>query len=157
MKLTFAPRGIIQIDDARIMYKNLSGKPSQYNRAGDRDFSVVIPNEELADQLVDAGWNVKVKEFEDGGKLMYLKVKVKFNDRGPVIYLKSGMNQIRLDEETVGQIDYMDIASVDMDIRPYDWEVRGEIGRTAYLSAMRVTQNVDRFATRFAEEEFPRD
>lgn len=57
----------------------------------------------------------------------------------------------------MGLIDDIDILSVDMDIRPYDWEVNGKTGRTAYLQSMQVTQEVDRFAARFAEEEHPED
>ena len=88
---------------------------------------------------------------------MYLPVKIKFNDRGPAIYLKSGNNVRKLSEDVVGLIDDIDILSVDMDIRPYDWEVNGKTGRTAYLQSMQVTQEVDRFAARFAEEEHPED
>ena len=80
---------------------------------------------------------------------MYLPVKVKFSARGPKIYLRTGDRMNTLDEEAVGMLDHIDILSVDMDIRPYDWEVNGSTGRTAYLQSMCVTQNVDRFAERY--------
>ena len=50
-----------------------------------------------------------------------------------------------------------DIIGVDLDIRPFDWDVNGKSGRTAYLQAIRVIQDVDRFAERFASEEYPED
>lgn len=50
-------------------------------------------------------------------------------------------------------LDEIDIRSVDMDLRPYDWDVNGKQGRTAYLEAMDVTQNVDRFGARYAADE----
>lgn len=157
MKLTFAPRGILQIDDARIVYRNFSGMGSKFNREGDRNFAVVIPDRELADALVNEGWNVKIKppRDEDEAPFMYLPVKIKFNDRGPNVYLVTGDKMNRLDEHNVSLLDDVDIRSVDLDLRPYDWEVNGKSGRTAYLQSIHVTQEIDRFAARYAEEEYP--
>ena len=77
MKITFAPRGILQIDDARIIYRNFSGDGSKYNREGDRNFSVLIDDQDIADALINEGWNVKIKQREDGEMLfMHLPVKV---------------------------------------------------------------------------------
>lgn len=153
MNITFAPKGILQIDDARIVYRNFSGIGSKYNREGDRNFAVVIDDQEAADALLDEGWNVKIKQPRDDDEdpFMYLPVKVKFNDRGPNVYLKSGTRQVRLDEESISCLDDIDIIGVDLDVRPYDWEVNGKTGRTAYLQSIRVTQDLDRFAT---EEEY---
>lgn len=159
MHITFAPRGILQIDDARIVYRNFSGAGSKFNREGDRNFAVVIPDQVMADALIAEGWNVKIKppRDEDDTPFMYLPVKIKFNDRGPNCYLATGTRLNRLDEESICCLDDVDILSVDMDIRPYDWDVNGKIGRTAYLASIKVTQEVDRFASRFAEEEHPEE
>ena len=154
--VTIAPRGILQIDDAAICFRNFSGEPDKYNRAGDRNFALIIPDEETKDALIAEGYNVRVKapRDEDDTPFMYLPVKVKFNDRGPNMYLVTNGNQVRLDEESVGCLDKIYILRCDMDIRPYDWEVSGKTGRTAYLQSMRVHQeNRDRFA----EEEYPRE
>ena len=155
MELTINPRGVLQIDDARIIFRNFSGEAGQYNREGDRNFALVIPTQEIADELTHEGWNVRVRESRDpdGEPYMYLPVKVKFNDRGPNVYLKSGRSVNRLDESTVGMLDDIDILSVDMDIRPFDWDINGKTGRTAYLQSMDVTQNIDRFAARYESEE----
>lgn len=156
MEITFAPKGILQIDDARIIFRNFSGIGSKFNREGDRDFSLIIPNQEIADRLIADGWNVKIKppRDEDEDPFMLMKVKVKFNDRGPIVYLKTGNRQNRLDEETIGLLDSINILSVDMDIRPYDWEVSGKTGRTAYLQSMRVHQGI---TDRFADDEYPEE
>ena len=148
MRITYAPRDILQIDDARIIYRNFTGRGDKYNREGDRNFAVVIPDEDMANELTDRGWNVKIKPPREDGDtpFMFLPIKVKFNDRGPNVYLKTGNNQHRLDEESVGLIDNIDIIGVDLDVRPYDWEVNGKEGRTAYLQSMRVIQDADRFA-----------
>lgn len=156
MNITFAPRGILQIDDARIVYRNFAGVGSKFNREGDRNFSVVIPDQETADALIEAGWNVKIKppREEDEMPFMHLPVKVKFNDRGPTAYLKSGRTKpVELDEDTIECLDDLDILSVDLDLRPYDWEVNGKTGRTAYLESIHVVQKVDRFAERYADED----
>ena len=148
MRITYAPRDILQIDDARIIYRNFAGRGDKYNREGDRNFAVLIPDEEIADELTRRGWNVKVKPPREEGDtpFMYLPVKVKFNDRGPSVYLRTGRVQNRLEGEDVGRLDRIDIIGVDLDIRPYDWEVNGKTGRTAYLQSICVTQDVDRFA-----------
>lgn len=149
--VTFAPRGILQIDDARIIFRNFSGAASKYNREGDRNFAWIIEDQETADRLIEDGWNVKIKapRDEDDMPLMFLPVKIAFNDRGPTVYLKTGGNMNKLDEETVGVLDNVDILSVDMDIRPYNWEVNGKTGVTAYLQSICVTQDVDRFAEKY--------
>ena len=149
MELTFAPREILQIDNARIVFRNFRGEASKYNNEGNRNFALVIPDEDIAEELTKRGWNVKIKppRDEDDDPFMYLPVKVKFNDRGPRIYLITGDRRNELDEESVGILDNVDIISVDLDIRPYDWEVNGKTGRTAYLHSMRVIQEVDRFAS----------
>ena len=154
MNITFAPRGILQIDDASIIYRNFAGVGSKFNREGDRNFAVRIPDTELADKLVEEGWNVKIKDPKEEGNLpfMFLPVKIKFNDRGPVVYLKTGRNMVKLDEESISCLDNIDILGVDLDIRPYDWEVNGKTGRTAYLQSICVTQDIDRFAARYEEE-----
>lgn len=159
MELTFAPRGILQIDDARIIYRNFRGEGSKFNREGDRNFALIIPNEEMADALAKEGWNVKIKPPREEGDdpFIFLPVKVKFNDRGPQVYLVTGARRNRLDEETVGMIDDIDICAVNLDVRPYDWEINDKTGRTAYLQSIEVIQEIDRFAARFAEEENPEE
>ena len=162
MKINFAARGVVQIDEARIIYRNFAGAPSKFNREGDRNFAVVIDDQDIADALTEKGWNVKIKPPREVGDdpFMYLPVKVKFNDRGPRVYLQNslgGRNRVTLDEDTVGILDNVDITNVDLDIRPYDWDVQGKTGRTAYLQSICVTQEVDRFLDRYAEQESPEE
>lgn len=150
-------RNILQIEDARIIYRNFAGIGSKYNREGDRNFAVIIPNQEIADELIKDGWAVKIKPPRDvdDSPFMYLPVKVRFNNRGPAAYVKSGSSVQRLNEDTIGMLDEIDIQSVDMDLKPYDWEVNGKTGRSAYLQAINVIQNIDRFGAQYAAQELP--
>lgn len=163
MEVKFAPRGVLQIDDARLCFKNFRGEGSMYNAEGDRNFCVVIPNEEIAEMLQNdlnkfgVGWNVKIRAPRDGESdpFMYLKVKVQYTERSkPKVYLISGGNRRELDEETIGMLDHIYIRKVDLDIRPYDNESRFGAHRTAYLQSIYVEQDeVDRFAARFENDD----
>lgn len=157
MKLTIAPRGVLQIDNATIIWRNFKGREQQYNRPGDRNFSLLIDDIEIAEALQNEGWNIKIKPPREEGDVpfMHLPVKVKFNEKGPHMYLVTNGRKVKLTEETAETLDHIDILNVDLDIRPYDWEVNGNTGRTAYLQSIEVTQDVDRFADRYAEEEYP--
>ena len=147
-------KDILEIEDARIIYRNFEGVASKFNREGDRNFAVIVPNDKIKDILVEAGWNVKIKppRDEEDTPFMFIPVKVKFNNRGPAAYLRSGETVTRLNEETIGILDEIDIQSVSMDLRPYDWDVNGKTGRTAYLQAIDVIQNIDRFGDMYAQE-----
>ena len=151
------PNGYLEINDARIIWKNFTGRGDRFNREGDRNFHLVIPTQEDCDLLLSDknqfgdSWNVKIKPArdEDEGDFMRLPVKIKFTEYGPNVYLKTGENMVRLNEDTIGCLDNIEIDSVDLDIRPFDWEVNGRQGRTAYLQSIHVTQRIDRFAARY--------
>ena len=163
MNICFAPKGILQIDDIdgrQIIFKNFEGRGDKFNREGDRNFSLRIDDENTADALVKEGWNVRIKEGrdEDEGPFMRLHIKVKFTNYGPNVYLRTGNRVNELNEESIACLDSIEIDSVSMDIRPYDWDVNGRTGRTAYLQSMEVVQRIDRFAARYAnknDEEVP--
>jgi len=73
--------GNLNVEEAVMIYKNFTGKPTKVNPAGGkRTFSLVL-NEDYAERLNDTGWNIKVKEvrdhqLEDGETTM----TVSFND-----------------------------------------------------------------------------
>ena len=157
MNICFAPKGILQIDDIdgrQIIFKNFEGRGDKFNREGDRNFSLRIDDENTADALVKEGWNVRIKEGrdEDEGPFMRLPIKVKFTNYGPNVYLRTGDRVNELNEESIACLDNIEIDSVSMDIRPYDWDVNGRTGRTAYLQSMEVVQRIDRFAARYANK-----
>ena len=163
MKINFVapnrafPNGYLEINDARIIWKNFTGRGDRFNREGDRNFHLVIPDQETCELMQNDvnefgdSWNVKIKPPREEGDVpfMHMLVKVKFNGRGPNVYLDRGPNRdpLVLNEDTVHCLDDMDILSVDLDVRPYDDKLpNGNTFRTAYLSAMRVYPRMDRFA-----------
>lgn len=156
---------VLVIDDARIIWPNFAGEATPYNSPGNRNFSLVIENEKLAEELQNdtnehgIGWNVKIKAPREDGDtpFMHLPVKVSYKGRPPRIFLISGGNRRELNEDTVACLDHIDIARVDMDIRPYDGDFNGRPFRTAYLQSMEVTQELNRFEQRYAEEEYPEE
>lgn len=166
MNVTMTQRGIIQIDGARLIYRNFSGRGTQYNREGDRNFCIVIEDQETADMLLNAGYNVKIRQPREEGDtpFMYMKVNVKFHPKGsdlerlnPTACLITGRNRNMLDEESICCLDSIDIANVDLDLSGSNWNVQGRSGKSAYLSKIYVTQELDRFAMRYAEDEYPEE
>ena len=151
---------MLKMDNVRIIYRNFTGEASKYNREGDRNFAVVIEDPVIAQNMADDGWNVKIRAPKEDGDdpFYYLVVKVKFNREtprlNPIIYLRSGNNMRRLDEETIHLLDEVDIVNVDLDIRPYNYEINGKTGVTAYLDSICVTQKVDRFIERYGDIEY---
>jgi hypothetical protein len=54
----------LKLEDARILFRNFQGKEGPYNKEGDRSFAVEIPDERV-DELLAAGWNVKLPKAKD--------------------------------------------------------------------------------------------
>lgn len=134
----------LTIENAKIIWRNFSGRQTQYNAKGKRNFNIVVPAEDVAAMKRD-GWNVKTKdprpEFPDDEPLNHLAVNVNYsaNSRPPRVVLIAGEDRTELDETTIDMLDRVQIENVDLIINPSYYDVNGNTGYTAYLQAIYVT------------------
>lgn len=142
------------IEDARIIFRNFSGKEGQYNREGDRNFAVILP-EDVADQMMQDGWNVRYLEPREEGDLPtpYISVAVNFSNRPPRVVLLTTTTRTQLDEKSVEVLDWSDIKTADLIARGYDWTVNGKSGTKAYLQSLFVTIEEDALERKYATYE----
>ena len=143
----------INIEGAIVIWKNFSGERDKFN-PGKRGFSVVIDDAVMADELRQEGWNVKDRPLQEGAdpseQEWTLPVKLNMN-RYTQVWLIVGNHKTLLDENTVAQLDVVDFINCDISIRPYEWEMGGRNGITAYVDSMYVTIRENKFAEKYAD------
>ena len=143
----------INIEGATIIWKNFSGERDKFN-PGKRGFSVVIDDSVMADEFKQEGWNVKERPLQEGAdpseQEWTLPVKLNMN-RYTQVWLIVGNHKTLLNEDTVAQLDVVDIVNCDISIRPYEWEMSGRTGITAYVDSMYVTIRENKFAEKYAD------
>ena len=143
----------LAIENARILFRNFSGKPGRFNNEGNRNFCVVIEDGHLAAALVRDGWNVRYLKprNEDEDPQPYLQVAVRFDNFPPKIVLITSSGKTILGEEEVNILDWADIANVDLIINPSHYNVNGKEGIKAYLKSMYVTIEEDEFEQKYSD------
>jgi hypothetical protein len=148
-RITMIKNNIV-IENARIGFRNFSGAAGKFNPAGRRNFCVFL-DQELGKVLESDGWNVRWLQPRDDGDepTPYLQTAVSYENIPPRIVLVTGKGKTILDETTVNILDWAEIASVDIIIRPYNWEVSGKSGVKAYVKSMYVTIVEDEFESKY--------
>lgn len=141
----------ISIEGAKILFPNFSGKETQFNAAGDRNFCVIVPTKEMERMLIDDGWNVRyLKPLQEGeSPVPYLQVKLSYKNRPPKVNLVTSGGITPLYEDTVGMLDWAEITNVDLIINPYNWSIGGRSGVKGYVKALYVTIAEDEFEKKY--------
>lgn len=141
---------LLSIENAKIGFRNFAGEPGRYNKDCKRSFCVFL-QEDLAKDLIEDGWNVKylTAKDEDESPSPYLQVRIQFGNFPPKIVLITSNGKTKMDEEDIGNLDWAEIENIDLIIRPYNWEVKGESGVSAYLKTMYVTLVEDDFEHKY--------
>ena len=141
----------IVLENARIGFRNFSGKEGKYNPAGRRNFCAFLETA-LARTLVKDGWNVRwlAPRDEQEEPQAYLQVAVSYENIPPKIVMITSGGKTLLDEDSVTELDWAELAEVDLIIRPYNWDVNGKKGVKAYVKAMYVSIEEDEFEKKWA-------
>ena len=142
----------IVIENARIGFRNFSGKEGKFNPAGRRNFCVFLETE-LARTLESDGWNIRWLQPRDESEdeQAYLQVAVSYDNIPPKIILVTSNGKSQLDEDSVNILDWAEIENVDLIIRPYNWDVNGKSGVKAYVKSMYVTLVEDEFENKYID------
>lgn len=150
--------GQLLIEGAQIVFRNFAGKEGMYNAEGDRNFCVLL-DDDLAGALIRDGWNVKHLKAREEGDVpqAYIQVSVKYRGRNgntvrpPSIVMITSKGRSPLDEEMCEILDWVDIANVDLIIRPFEWSVNGKSGVKAYLKSIYITIQEDALALKYQD------
>lgn len=150
--------GTLVMEDVTIVFRNFKGKPSRFNEEGDRNFGVLI-DDDLAEQLRADEWNVKIlnpREDADEGEMpqAFIPVAAEYRKGKPptVVMINQDGKRTHLDVDTIETLDYVDIKTVDLIVRPSRWTVGEKTGLKAYLQSMYVTIEEDELARKYAED-----
>lgn len=134
----------LTITNAEIMYKNFAGREEgKYNPAGNRNFCVIVPEEDVED-LLAFGWKVKPTKPRDPDETpkYYIPVAVKYSPKYPVRITVQTANEGKkkvLTESEVGVLDWAEIINIEkVVIRPRFWDDNGTEKIKAYLRSMKV-------------------
>jgi hypothetical protein len=140
-----APREVT-LEGVRIRYPNFQGRKDTFNEAGRRNF-VVLLDDDTASVMKKEGWNVKIlaPRDETDTPQAIMKVNVKYDSKGapPRVYLITSRGKTLLDADSARLIDIVEIDNVDMVIRPWNYDINGSQGISAYLKSIYVTMHED--------------
>lgn len=145
-------RDTVTIEDTRIVFRNFEGREGQYNNAGNRNFGLLL-DPATAEAMASEGWPIRQLEAreEDDAPQDWIRVKVSYKGRPPRIVMVTSKGKTPLDEDTVDALDFADIVKVDATLSPYNYDVNGNRGVTAYLQSLYVFIRTDYLDEKYDE------
>lgn len=159
---------LVIVENGKFIFDtNFAGDPKKDRFGSDeRKANLVIPDIDLARELIDDGFNIRLTKprvGEEEGFVPRYFVKVKLNYKStwpPKVYLVTDEDKsVLLDEESVACLDDIWVDRVNAVLNRYE----GPNGKSLYVKSMEVYQNVDddpisakyRRRNRDEEEEIP--
>lgn len=159
---------LVIVENGKFIFDtNFAGDPKKDRFGSDeRKANLVIPDIDLARELIDDGFNVRLTKprvGEEEGFVPRYFVKVKLNYKStwpPKVYLVADEDKsVLLDEESVACLDDIWVDRVNAVLNRYE----GPNGKSLYVKSMEVYQKVDddpisakyRRRNRDEEEEIP--
>lgn len=159
---------LVIVENGKFIFDtNFAGDPKRDRFGSDeRKANLVIPDIDLARELIDDGFNVRLTKprvGEEEGFVPRYFVKVKLNYKStwpPKVYLVTDEDKsVLLDEESVACLDDIWVDRVNAVLNRYE----GPNGKSLYVKSMEVYQKVDddpisakyRRRNRDEEEEIP--
>jgi len=140
----------VTIYNAKLMYRNFSGKETEFNPKGNRNFCIFL-EEDIAKKLEADGWTIRwlqPKNVDESPQAM-MSVKVAFGNYPPLLVVISDGRQTKLNEETINMLDWAEISSCDVTLNPYNYVISGRSGVKAYLKSLYATLVVDELAKKY--------
>lgn len=133
-------RETVMVEDTRIIFRNFSGIEDDFNKEGNRNFSVVLPPD-LGEDLLEEGWNVKIlkprEDYEDETDTYHLNCTLGYKGRPPrVVMVTEQGKRVPLNEDMVDTLDHVNIKKVDIIFRPYHWSTHTGSGIKAYVKSL---------------------
>lgn len=159
---------LVVLEDTKFIFKtNFAGDPNEDRfRSTKRRGNIIIPDIEMAQALLDAGFKVKATkprpgEEEEFVPTFYVSVTLNYDTPWPPeVYLVSpGAAPVLLDADSVGVVDKAYVLRVRVALNPYENPTTGI--KSLYIRTMYVEQDVgnDPFAHIYAnmreEEKLP--
>ena len=175
MKFIVNERGKEQlvIEDAKILFHNYAGLQTDYNNPGNRNFDVILPDNEMAIAMGNQGWKVKIRKPRDPQDDPYytMNVRINMNSRyKPIIeqHVRGRKDPIRYDEEMLGTfdpahptemkdgkkgLDGLNIDHIFLIINGSPWETQLGTGIKAYLDQFHFEEKAPVYGSYYDDDE----